>query len=152
MVSINKPIVAHINGIAVGAGLSIALACDYRVADEQATVGLGFLKIGLVPDAGASFFLPRLVGLGKALELALGDMISANEAKQINLIHEIGSPDLLIKKLIKMPPKAFGLMKQTFRESFDQNLEQVLQKEVLAQRQAGKTPEHKQAIQHFLGK
>ncbi|WP_332692142.1 enoyl-CoA hydratase/isomerase family protein [Halalkalibacter lacteus] len=152
IVSINKPIVANINGIAVGAGLSIALACDYRVAHEQAHLGLGFLKIGLVPDAGASYFLPRLVGLGKAMELSLGDMITAKEAFRINLINEIGQPEQLVKKLVKMPPKAFGLMKQTFQASFEHSLEQVLEMEVFAQRQASETNEHKRAIEQFLRK
>ena len=152
MISIDKPIVANINGIAVGAGLSIALACDYRVAHSDAKMGLGFLKIGLVPDAGASYFLPRLVGLGKANELALGGLISADEAYRINLINSIGHLDELLVQLQNMPRKAFGLMKKNFRTSFELNLEDVLQMEVEAQRQAGETPEHKQAIQQFLSR
>ncbi|MFC0561143.1 enoyl-CoA hydratase/isomerase family protein [Halalkalibacter alkalisediminis] len=152
IVSIDKPIVANINGIAVGAGLSIALACDYRVADADAKMGLGFLKIGLVPDAGASYFLPRLVGLGKANEMALGGLISAKEAYRINLINSIGHLDELLVQLQSMPQKAFGLMKKNFRASFDTNLEDVLQMEVDAQRQAGETPEHKRAIQQFLSR
>ncbi|GAE33579.1 enoyl-CoA hydratase/isomerase family protein [Halalkalibacter akibai] len=152
MVSIEKPIVANMNGIAVGAGLSIALACDYRVANADVQMGLGFLKIGLVPDAGASYFLPRLVGLGKANELALGGMISAEEAYRINLINGIGNLDDLLQQLVKMPRKAFGLMKANFRASFESNLEQVLNLEVEAQRQAGQTKEHKMAIQHFLSR
>lgn len=152
MVSIEKPIVAYINGIAVGAGLSIALACDYRIAEADAKLGLGFLKIGLVPDAGASYFLPRLVGLGKANELALGNLISAEEAYRIHLIHNIGHLDELVQQLLAMPQKAFGLMKQNFRASFEHDLEEVLQMEVAAQRQAGETKEHKQAIQQFLSR
>jgi 2-(1,2-epoxy-1,2-dihydrophenyl)acetyl-CoA isomerase len=150
--SIDKPIVANINGIAVGAGLSIALACDYRVADPNAKMGLGFLKMGLVPDAGASYFLPRLVGLGKANELALGGLISAEEAYRIHLINSIGRLDELVQQLLSMPQKAFGLMKQNFRASFEKSLEEVLQMEVDGQRQAGETKEHKLAIQQFLSR
>jgi 2-(1,2-epoxy-1,2-dihydrophenyl)acetyl-CoA isomerase len=152
MTSIEKPIVAHVNGIAVGAGLSIALACDYRVANADAKMGLGFLKMGLVPDAGASFFLPRLVGLGKANELALGGLISAEEAYRIHLINSIGHLDELIHQLLSMPQRAFGLMKQNFQASFEHSLEHVLKMEVDAQRQAGETPEHKLAIQQFLSR
>lgn len=152
LVSIEKPIVAHLNGIAVGAGLSIALACDYRVASYDAKLGLGFLKIGLVPDAGASYFLPRLVGLGKAMELALGELISAEEAYRINLITKIGQPEELVEQLKHVPQKAFGLTKKTFRESFERNLAEVLEIEVSSQRQAGNTPEHRAAIERFVKK
>ncbi|ARK32813.1 enoyl-CoA hydratase/isomerase family protein [Halalkalibacter krulwichiae] len=152
MVSIDKPLVAYINGIAVGAGLSIALACDYRVATKKALMGLGFLKIGLVPDAGASFFLPRIVGLGKANELALGEIIDAEEAYRIHLINRIDNLDELITQLVKMPKQAFGMMKRTFRTSFEQDLESVLQQEVTNQRKAGQTAEHKIAVQQFLSR
>ncbi|BAB07543.1 enoyl-CoA hydratase/isomerase family protein [Halalkalibacterium halodurans] len=148
--SIQKPTVAYINGTAVGAGLSIALACDLRVATYNAKLGLGFLKIGLVPDAGASYFLPRLVGYGKALELALGNPISAEEAYRINLIHQIGEPDKLIEQLRHTSITAFGLMKQTFKASFEQTLPSILEQEVFAQSEAGQTREHRQAIQQFL--
>ncbi len=152
MVNIQKPIVAYINGIAVGAGLSIALACDYRVAAYDARLGLGFLKIGLVPDAGASYFLPRLIGFGKAMELALGDPIAAEEAYRINLINKIGSPDELVNQLLHTPLEAFGLMKQTFRDSFEHSLAEVLEMEVATQRQAGETKEHRAAIEKFVKK
>ncbi|WP_227936978.1 enoyl-CoA hydratase/isomerase family protein [Alkalihalobacillus deserti] len=152
IVSIEKPIVAHINGIAVGAGLSIALACDYRIANPGVKMGLGFLKIGLVPDAGASYFLPRLVGLGKANELALGNLISAEEAYRIHLINNIGHLDELVQQLLTIPQMAFGLMKQNFRVSFEHDLELMLQMEVDGQRQASKTTEHKRAIQQFLSR
>ncbi|WP_332635024.1 enoyl-CoA hydratase/isomerase family protein [Halalkalibacter flavus] len=150
IVSTSKPVVAYINGIAVGAGLSIALACDYRVANSNALLGLGFLKIGLVPDAGASYFLPRLIGLSKSMELALGKMISADEALQMNLVTQIGQLNQLISSLRNVPPTAFGLMKQNFQRSFDHHFEDVLQMEVTAQRQAGKTKEHQAALTQFL--
>ncbi|PSL45874.1 enoyl-CoA hydratase [Salsuginibacillus halophilus] len=149
---IQKPIVAHLNGTAVGAGLSIALACDFRVASYDAKLALSFMKIGLVPDAGASYFLPRLVGLGKAMELALGGTISAEEAYRINLITKIGAPDELIETLHAMPGQAYGMMKQNMKEGFEKNLAEVLEMEVSAQSQAGASVEHQQALNHFLGR
>ncbi|MDT8861893.1 enoyl-CoA hydratase/isomerase family protein [Alkalihalobacillus sp. MEB130] len=152
IVSTEKPVLAYINGIAVGAGLSLALACDYRIATEDAKMGLGFLKIGLVPDAGASYFLPRLVGLSNSMELALGTIISAEKAERMNLINQIGDPAPFITSLTHLPPTAFSLMKQNFRQSFEHNLDDMLQMEVNAQRQAGETKEHKAAILQFLKK
>ncbi|KHF38783.1 enoyl-CoA hydratase/isomerase family protein [Halalkalibacter okhensis] len=150
IVSTPKPVVAYVNGLAVGAGLSIALACDYRVASANATFGLGFLKIGLVPDAGASYFLPRLVGLSKSMEFALGQMVSADEALQMNLITQMEQLDPLVSQLRNVPPTAYQLMKKNFLHGLDHHLEDVLQMEVDAQRQAGKTKEHQAAIMRFL--
>lgn len=150
--SMNKPIIAYINGVAVGAGLSIALACDYRVAEYDAKFALSFLKIGLVPDAGASYFLPRLVGLGKALELGLGDVLSAEEAFRIGLINRIGKPNDIVEQLLSLPAEAFGLMKKNMYDSYEHSLAEVLEMEVAAQRLAGETEEHKQRVLHFLTK
>lgn len=147
-----KPIIAYINGIAVGAGLSLALACDFRIAHPQARMGITFLNIGLVPDAGASYFLPRLVGMSKALELGLGGIIGAEEAKQIGLVNDVGEPDVFIGRLAKLPSKAYTLMKQTFAKSYESTLTDVLAMEEVAQREAGKTKEHLLAVQTFLGK
>ncbi|MFB5663257.1 enoyl-CoA hydratase/isomerase family protein [Alteribacillus sp. HJP-4] len=150
--SIEKPTVAYLNGIAVGAGLSIALACDYRVAEQNAKMALSFLKIGLVPDAGASYFLPRLVGLGKAAEMGLGNTITAEEAYRINLITSIGNPDELAEDLVKVPSKAFGLMMRNMKKGSEKSLAEVLEMEVSAQTAAGQTEEHKQAIKRFVDK
>ena len=147
-----KPIIAYINGIAVGAGLSLALACDYRIAHPQARMGITFLNIGLVPDAGASYFMPRLVGMSKALELALGDIIDAEEAKRIGLVNDVGEPDALIERLLQLPTRAYTLMKQTFTKSYESSLADVLAMEEVAQREAGQTKEHLLAVQAFLGK
>lgn len=147
-----KPIVAYINGIAVGAGLSLALACDFRIAHPQARMGITFLNIGLVPDAGASYFLPRLVGMSKALELGLGGIIGAEEAKQIGLVNDIGEPDAFIQRLAQLPSRAYTLMKQTFTKSYESTLTDVLAMEEVAQREAGQTNEHFRAVQAFLRK
>ncbi|MBB6450544.1 2-(1,2-epoxy-1,2-dihydrophenyl)acetyl-CoA isomerase [Geomicrobium halophilum] len=149
---IPKPIIAYLNGTAVGAGLSIALACDFRVASYDARVALSFLKIGLVPDAGASYFLPRLVGLGKAMELALGESLTAEEAYRINLINKIGSPDELAASLANTPAEAYGWMKQNMKEGFEKSLAEVLEMEVTAQSKAGSSEEHLAALQQFLGR
>lgn len=150
--SITKPVIAYLNGVTVGAGLSIALACDYRIADSRAKLALSFLKIGLVPDAGASYFLPRLVGLGKAMELTLGQTISAEEAFRINLITAIGNPEEYAYKLAAIPPAAYGLAKQNMKQGFEHSLSEVLEMEVSAQREVGKSQEHQDALLRFLKK
>ncbi|MFN7252041.1 MAG: enoyl-CoA hydratase/isomerase family protein [Anaerobacillus sp.] len=150
--NIDKPIIAYLNGISVGAGLSIALACDFRYANPEAVLGVSFLKIALVPDAGASYYLPRIVGLQKALELCLGEPITADEALRCGLINSIGSPDEFAKKLTLVPKTTFGLMKKNIRNSYDKSLAEVLQLEVESQRKAGKSPEHIKAIQNFVQK
>lgn len=150
--SISKPVIAYLNGVTVGAGLSIALACDYRIADSRAKLALSFLKIGLVPDAGASYFLPRLVGLGKAMELMLGQTVSAEEAFRINLITAIGNPAEYAGRLASIPPAAYGLAKQNMKQGFEHSLSEVLDMEVSAQREAGQSQEHKDALLRFLKK
>ncbi|WP_096202997.1 enoyl-CoA hydratase/isomerase family protein [Bacillus sp. FJAT-45350] len=150
--SIQKPTVALINGICVGAGLSIPLACDYRVAEPNAKFALSFLKIGLVPDAGASYFLPRLVGLGNALELALGKTISADRALEIGLINKIGNGQDFINQILQLPLSSYHLMKQNMVQGLDNSLEDVLKMEEEAQRQAGRSDEHHQAIMNFVKK
>ncbi|WP_059104186.1 enoyl-CoA hydratase/isomerase family protein [Shouchella shacheensis] len=152
MVSIGKPIIAYVNGIAFGAGLSIALACDYRIAAPHARVGLGFLNIGLVPDAGASYFLPRIVGYPKALELPLKGIITAEEAQELGLITAIGELDLWLDKTKALPRDAFRLMKQNFRESFDHHLAELLEMEVTAQRAASESADHRVALEQFVNK
>ncbi|MDE5414643.1 enoyl-CoA hydratase/isomerase family protein [Alkalihalobacterium chitinilyticum] len=152
MDTIQKPTVAYINGIAVGAGLSLALACDFRIAEYDAKMGISFLKIGLVPDAGASYYLPRLVGVGKALEMSLGEPISAEEAYRIGLVHKIGQPEEFVQQLLTLPTTAYGLMKNVMASSYEHTLAEVLQMEEEAQTTAGKTKEHTMAVQRFLTK
>jgi 2-(1,2-epoxy-1,2-dihydrophenyl)acetyl-CoA isomerase len=152
MEEIEKPIVAYINGMAVGAGLSLALACDFRFADRNATFALSFLKIGLVPDAGASYYLPRLVGLSKALELGTGVKIDVEKALQIGLINGHGYPDTWIDQLTMAPLPAYGMMKRNMRRGFEDSLEDVLAYEVEGQREAGKSQAHQDALQAFLQK
>ncbi|WP_416147828.1 enoyl-CoA hydratase/isomerase family protein [Salipaludibacillus sp. HK11] len=150
MNEIEKPIVAYVNGTAVGAGLSLALACDFRVATADAKIALSFLQIGLTPDAGASYFLPRLVGLAKAIELGLGQPITADEALRIGLITQIGDPSQFVKALKQVPSPAYGWMKKNMKTGFEGTLQDVLHAEVEGQRVAGKSEAHLQAVQSFL--
>ncbi|MBU9714878.1 enoyl-CoA hydratase/isomerase family protein [Evansella tamaricis] len=149
---INKPTIAHINGIAVGAGLSIALACDFRVAEQDAKLALSFFGIGLTPDAGASYFLPRIVGLGKALEISMGDLFSAEEALRNGLIHQIGNVSSLTTRLKQVPFPAYWWMKHNMKAGFHHSLKEVLELEVQGQRDAGNSKSHQQAISAFINK
>ncbi|WP_026691644.1 enoyl-CoA hydratase/isomerase family protein [Alteribacter aurantiacus] len=150
--AINKPTVAYMNGIAVGAGLSIALACDFRVAEPGTKMALSFMKIGLVPDAGASYFLPRLIGLSRALELSLGETIDAEEAFRIGLVHQLGNLESLLSTLKQAPPTAYASMKNNMKCGLHLSLDDVLEEERKGQQQAGKSEEHRQALLHFLKK
>ncbi|PYZ91604.1 enoyl-CoA hydratase [Salipaludibacillus keqinensis] len=149
---IEKPTVAYMNGTSVGAGLSLALACDFRFASPEAKIALSFLHIGLTPDAGASYFLPRLVGLGKALELGLGETISAEEALRIGLVTKLGDPDSFIHALKQAPSPAYGWMKKNMKTGLDDSLPEVLDAEVEGQRAAGKSDAHVKAVQFFLSR
>ena len=123
--SIEKPIVAGVNGVAAGAGANIALACDICVASEQATFIQAFSKIGLIPDSGGTYFLPRLVGIQRATALMmLGDKVSAEDARQMGMIYDVyGAEDFsdkalaLAQKLAQMPTKGLGLTKRALNQS-----------------------------------
>ncbi|UTR12262.1 enoyl-CoA hydratase-related protein [Evansella sp. LMS18] len=149
---IEKPVIAYINGIAVGAGLSLALACDFRFAESEAKFGLSFLQIGLTPDAGASYFLPRLVGLGKAMEIALGETFTAEEAYKTGLITKIGHPGEVAEKLKRAPFPAYSWMKQNMKTGTQSDLRATLDAEVEGQRSAGKSEDHLQAVKRFLSR
>ncbi|SER64655.1 enoyl-CoA hydratase/isomerase family protein [Salisediminibacterium halotolerans] len=152
MEEITKPTVAFINGTAVGAGLSLALACDFRYAVYDAKLALSFMQIGLTPDAGASYFLPRIVGLAKALELGTGKHFSGEEAYHLGLVNGIGEPSELIEQLKLMPVPAYGLMKQNMKFGMSGSLQDVLEAETSGQRVAGKSEQHIEAVSAFLKK
>ncbi|ARF67339.1 2-(1,2-epoxy-1,2-dihydrophenyl)acetyl-CoA isomerase [Paenibacillus larvae subsp. pulvifaciens] len=158
--NMEKPVIAVINGAAAGAGMSIALACDLRIMSEKAYFVNAFVSIGLVPDSGGCYFLPRLVGLGKAMELAItGERISAEEAYRIGLANRVCSAEQfsaeagqLAAKLAQMPTRAIGLIKRTMHKGLDMSLAQVLEYEAYAQEIAGNTEDHREGIQAFLEK
>lgn len=152
MNEIEKPTVAFMNGTAVGAGLSLALACDFRFAASDAKLALSFLQIGLTPDAGASYFLPRLIGVAKALELGLGQPITAEEALRIGLITNIGDYQPFVEALKQVPNPAYGWMKKNMKAGYEVTLQGVLQSEIEGQRAAGKSEDHLKAVQSFLKK
>jgi 2-(1,2-epoxy-1,2-dihydrophenyl)acetyl-CoA isomerase len=160
MRNIEKPVLGSINGIAAGAGCSLALACDMRIASEKARFIEVFVRVGLVPDSGSSFFLPRLVGLGKALEMAfLGDEVGAEEALRLGLVNRVVPPeDLesatreLALRLAQGPTKAIGLAKRAMNRALSMDLEQLLEYEVYAQETAGASADHKEGIAAFLEK
>jgi 2-(1,2-epoxy-1,2-dihydrophenyl)acetyl-CoA isomerase len=155
-----KPVIAAVNGAAAGAGMSIALACDIRLASEQATFVNAFVNIGLVPDAGGCYFLPRIVGIGKALELAMtGSRISAEEAMRIGLVNQVFPAETFreevtayARKLAHLPPKAVGLIKQAMYKSLHMSLEETLEYEAYIQQIAGHTEDHKEGVRAFLEK
>src|SRR5687768_16195674 len=160
MRNIEKPVIGSLNGVAAGAGCSLALACDLRVASEKARLIEVFVRVGLVPDSGSSFLLPRLVGLGKALEMAfLGDEVDADEALSIGMVNKVvpseeleGATRELALRLAKGPTKAIGLAKRAINRALTMDLDQVLEYEVFAQESAGASADHREGIAAFVEK
>jgi len=158
--NIEKPIVAAVNGIAAGAGASIALCCDIVVATESASFVQAFSKIGLVPDTGITYFLPRLVGIQRATALMMtADPVSANDAVNMGMIYKVFSDETfedkswkLVSKLSEMPTKALGLTKRLLNSSNTNDLEQQLNMEDQCQVIAAKTSDFKEGVQAFLEK
>ncbi|AMA72820.1 MULTISPECIES: enoyl-CoA hydratase-related protein [Aneurinibacillus] len=155
-----KPVIAAVNGVAAGAGMSLALACDIRLVSEKAFFTNAFINIGLVPDSGGCYFLPRIVGIGKALELAMtGEKISAEEAYRIGLANKICSAENFeaevkeyAARLAKLPTKSIGLIKRAMYKGVEMNLEETLEYEAYCQDIAGSTADHKEGVQAFLEK
>lgn len=154
------PVIAAVNGVAAGAGMSLALACDLRVMSERAYFVSAFVNIGLVPDSGGCYFLPRLVGLAKAMEIAtIRDRVTAEEAHRIGLVNRICSAerleeeaDALASRLAQLPTRAVGLMKRTMNRGLEMDLAQTLEQEAYAQEIAGRTEDHREGMQAFLEK
>lgn len=158
--SIEKPIIAAVNGVAAGAGANIALACDIVVANENASFIQAFSKIGLIPDSGGTFFLPRLIGFQRANALAmLGDKISADEAENMGMIYKSIAADnfteemnSLAVKMAKMPTKALGLIKKSMNASLTNNLEQQLTLESKYQIEASESADYNEGVTAFIEK
>ncbi|MCS6803321.1 MAG: enoyl-CoA hydratase-related protein [Chloroflexota bacterium] len=139
--SLSKPVIAAINGDAAGAGCSVALAADIRLMAETARIGLTFARVGLGPDMGASYFLPRLVGLAKAYELAFtGDLISAADAERIGLVNRVLPPDRLLpealalaQRIARGPALALAVAKRALERGLLLDLGDVLQDEIVSQ-------------------
>ena len=155
-----KPVIAAVNGVAAGAGLSFALACDIRIASEKASFTEVFINVGLIPDSGSTWTLPRLVGLSKALELCLtGDKIDAAEALRIGLVNRVVPADELVAetntlaaRLAALPARGITLTKRLLNQSFDNTLDQQLEAEAFAQETAGLTEDHYEGVVAFIEK
>lgn len=158
--NIPKPIVAAVNGVAAGAGANLALACDIVVATQSASFIQAFSKIGLIPDSGGSYHLPRLIGFQKASALMmLGDKVSAADALQMGMLYKVFSDESFIEEskkladtLAQMPTKALAYIKHALNESASNNLERQLLLEDEYQQKAANTTDFKEGVQAFLEK
>jgi 2-(1,2-epoxy-1,2-dihydrophenyl)acetyl-CoA isomerase len=155
-----KPFIAAINGAAAGAGLGLACACDLRHAAENAKFRMAFIGIALSPDSATSFLLPRIIGLGRAAEMALtNEPIDAHQAHAYGLVNRIFPPEELLpktlefaKELAHAPTKSIGLTKRAFNRSMFADLEGALDYEAYLQEIAGQTQDHREGVRAFLEK
>ena len=158
--NIEKPIIAAVNGVAAGAGANIALACDITIAKKSASFIQAFSKIGLIPDSGGTFFLPRIIGSQKALALMMtGDKISAEEAEKMNMIYQAVEDEVFesvviafAEKLATMPTRGLGLTKRAVNQSFSNSLSEQLSVEEELQTEAGKTHDFNEGVTAFMEK
>ena len=158
--NLDKPVVAAVNGVAAGAGASLALCCDIIVATKNASFIQAFSKIGLIPDSGSTYFLPKLIGMQKATALMMtADPISAKDAESMGMIYKTYSNEefeseswKLVRKLAQMPTKALGLTKELLNASIENTLEQQLNIEEKYQSVAADTIDFKEGVQAFLEK
>jgi 2-(1,2-epoxy-1,2-dihydrophenyl)acetyl-CoA isomerase len=154
-----KIIIAAVNGVAAGAGCNLALACDLRVASDQAKFIQSFVRVGLAPDSGGSFILPRLVGLSKAMELLLlGDTVDAQEAQRIGLVArvfpaaEFAASSKEIGERVAKAPRGIGLIKRAVNHANLPNLEADLEYEAHLQEIAGRSSDYDEGVRAFLEK
>jgi 2-(1,2-epoxy-1,2-dihydrophenyl)acetyl-CoA isomerase len=158
--NIEKPIIAAVNGVAAGAGANIALACDLTIAKKSASFIQAFSKIGLIPDSGGTFFLPRIIGFQKALGLMMtGEKVSADQAEQMNMIYKVVEDDAfddayktLAESLASMPTRGLGLTKKAVNESWTNNLSRQLDLEEELQTESGETYDFREGVNAFLEK
>jgi 2-(1,2-epoxy-1,2-dihydrophenyl)acetyl-CoA isomerase len=157
---LEKPVVAAVNGVAAGAGANIALCCDIVVAAESATFIQAFSKIGLIPDSGGTFFLPRLIGFQKATALMmLGEKVSSAEAERIGMIYRVFADDQLMPEaeqlattLAQMPTKALGLTKKALNASLHNSWHEQLEYEDKLQFKAAHTEDYQEGVNAFMEK
>ena len=155
-----KPVVCAVNGVAAGAGANLALICDVTLATESASFIQAFSKIGLIPDSGGTYALPRLVGFQKAIALCmLGDKVGAAEAERMGMIYKWFPDDTfadssfsIAKKLSKMPTKGLAYTKELFNRALTNGMEEQLALEAVYQTMAGNTADYKEGIAAFVEK
>ena len=158
--SIEKPVIAAVNGVAAGAGANIALACDITIAKQSASFIQAFSKIGLIPDSGGTFFLPRLIGMQKALALMMtGDKVSASEAEKLNMIYKAVDDESFdeeienfANQLAVMPTRGLGLTKKAVNLGLFNSLEDQLDVEEKIQVEAGSTEDFAEGVAAFMQK
>ena len=158
--SIEKPVIAAVNGVAAGAGANIALACDITIAKQSASFIQAFSKIGLIPDSGGTFFLPRLIGMQKALALMMtGDKVSALEAEKLNMIYKAVDDESFdeeienfANQLALMPTRGLGLTKKAVNLGLFNSLEDQLDVEEKIQVEAGSTEDFAEGVVAFMQK
>jgi 2-(1,2-epoxy-1,2-dihydrophenyl)acetyl-CoA isomerase len=157
---LEKPVIAAVNGVAAGAGANIALACDIVVAKKSASFIQAFSKIGLIPDSGGTYFLPRLVGMQKAMALMMtGDKVSADEAERMNMIYKVFEEESfedeamkLAENLAAMPTRGLGLTKKAVNLGLFNSLEDQLDVEESLQTEAGETDDFTEGVNAFIQK
>lgn len=157
---LEKPVVAAVNGIAAGAGANIALACDIVIASDKSSFVQSFSSIGLIPDSGGTYFLPRLVGLPRAAAMMmLGEKITAKQAEETGMIYKCVSHDefentakSIALKLASMPTVGLALTKKALNSTFDNNLSEQLRLESELQSRAGESHDYKEGVNAFLEK
>ena len=155
-----QPTIAMVNGVAAGAGCNLALACDVRIAAAGARFGLAFVRVGLGDDMGGAWLLPRLVGVGQALELFLsGDLIDAEEALRIGMVNRVVPAEnlhdetyALATRLAQGPPRAQALIKETVYRGLGMGLQELLDFEAERQSEQMSHPEHEEGVSAFLEK
>jgi 2-(1,2-epoxy-1,2-dihydrophenyl)acetyl-CoA isomerase len=158
--SLEKPVVAAVNGVAAGAGANIALCCDVIIANQSASFIQAFSKIGLIPDSGGTFFLPRLIGLQKASALMmLGEKITADKAEHLGMLYKVFADDVFEEEskkiaatLSKMPTRGLWLTKKALNKSLNNSLKKQLLLEDELQQQASSTFDFKEGVNAFLEK
>jgi len=157
---LEKPVVCAVQGTAAGAGANIAFACDIVIASKEAVFVQAFSKIGLIPDSGGTWFLPRLIGLARTNAMyMLDEKISPEQAVDLGLIYKSVDGENLEEetnktalKLSEMPTKGFGIYKRAMNETFSNNLDQQLELEANLQTEAGNTSDYKEGVEAFLEK
>ena len=158
--TMEKPVIGMINGVAAGAGCSLALACDMRIMSSTAKLIEVFVRIGLIPDSGSHWFLARLVGMARAFDYAAtGRDISAEEAERVGLVNKVVPPEkleeevrTLASKFAAGPTKAIGLIKRTLNKSLAADLDTILDYEACLQEIASETEDHREGVAAFLEK
>jgi len=157
---LEKPVIAAVNGVAAGAGASLAFACDFRIAADTVNFIQSFTKVGLVPDSGSTFMLPRLIGVTKAFELMLSaEKLGAAEALNLGLVNKVVPADALMteamtlaEKLAQGPTKAFGLTKRAVNRAVFFDLEELLEYEASLQEIAGRSDDFAEGVKAFVEK